>query len=631
MDDLNTQNLGAGMRHFAALFLVAMVVCLPWSSADAGVLASDPSPYLRMHADDPVAWRPLDADALAEARTQDRLIFVTVGYFSCYWCHVMQGESFVDPEVAKRLNADYIPTVVDRELSPAIDAALIEFVERTRGMGGWPLNVVLTPDGLPLIGTTYLPRAQFLELLERVMGLWNEERAQLEQAAAAGAELLARRPVTMDADLDPRRGSAYQALLVDVALRLADTLAGGFGDQGKFPNAPQLLALLAVQGAEPRRELEEFLRLTLDSMADLGLRDHLGGGFFRYTTDPQWQVPHFEKMLYDNAQLALVYLEAARVFAEPRYRALAFETLDFVLRDLALGNGRFASSLSSVDAAGAEGAAYLWDDATLARLLDADQLAVARLAWGLHGDSAFPEGYLPIRRRDVADIASRLNREPSVVTAQRVSARAILLQARMAERQVPRDDKALSGWNGLLLEALASAVSAPGGSRYRVPGRALRDYLATVAWQDDALASLVHADGRVTAEVGDYAHVAGGLLAWARVDGGRDDERTARAVAAVGFARHFSVNGWFGAEQPLFPFMGRDAAFPDGALRSPSALLAGTALALAASDPDWEARARMAMNVPDDVLLTEPFWHATLITGLNLVAARPNAEAVEAR
>ena len=308
MNRQNAQNRETDIRRCAALFLIALAVCLPGSSAAAGSLASDPSPYLRMHADDPVAWRPLDAEALAEARKQDRLIFVTVGYFSCYWCHVMQGESFVDPEVARRLNTDYIPTVVDRELSPAIDAALIEFVERTRGTGGWPLNVIMTPDGLPLIGITYLPRERFLELLERVMGLWNEERAQLEQAAAAGAELLARRPVSMDGEFDPQRGLAYRALLVDVALRLADTLAGGFGDQGKFPNAPQLLALLDVESEEPHQELGEFLRLTLDSMADLGLRDHIGGGFFRYTTDPQWQVPHFEKMLYDNAQLARVFL-----------------------------------------------------------------------------------------------------------------------------------------------------------------------------------------------------------------------------------------------------------------------------------------------------------------------------------
>jgi len=610
------------VRTLITLFLVG--VCLPWSSAHASSLDADPSPYLRMHAADPVAWRPLDTEVLAEARAKDRLIFVTVGYFSCYWCHVMQGESFVDPEVAARLNADFIPVVVDRELSPAIDAALIEFVERTRGTAGWPLNVILTPEGLPLFGTTYLPRERFLELLKRLTILWKEERAQLEQAAVAGADLLARRPVQMSADLDPRRGPAYQALLVDVALRLADTLAGGFGDQGKFPNAPQLLALLAVQRTDPRPELAEFLRLTLDSMADLGLRDHIGGGFFRYTTDPQWQVPHFEKMLYDNAQLALVYLEAAGIFAEPRYRAVAFDTLDFILRDLALGDGSFASSLSAVDAAGIEGAAYLWDDATLVRLLEADELAAARLAWGLSGDSEFPDGHLPMNRSDVTDVAVTLGREPTEVGSQLDSGRTKLLAARMAERRVPRDDKALSGWNGLLLEALAGAVSVPGGSRYRLPGRALRDHLATVAWNGGSLASLVHAKGRVAAEVGDYAHVANGMLAWARADGRRDDEQTARAVAAAGFARHFTLDGWAAAEKPLLPIMGRDATFPDGSLRSPSALLAGVAGHFGKSDPDWRQRAHTALNVPDAVLLAEPFWHATLIAELGRVAERSN-------
>ncbi len=607
-------------RHGIVWLLLACLVRPAWADATAaGALAADPSPYLRLHASDPVAWRPLDEAALAAARAQDRLIFVTVGYFSCYWCHVMQDESFVDAEVAARLNADFIPTVVDRELASALDAALIDFVRRTRGTAGWPLNVVLTPDGQPLFGTTYLPRDRFLELLERLAKLWREEREELLRAAAAGAQLLARPPHRLTADLDPTRGPAYRALLVDEALRLADPLAGGFGDQAKFPSAPQLLALLDAQRATPRPELGAFLRLTLDGMAGQGLRDHVGGGFFRYTTDPQWQEPHFEKMLYDNAQLARLYLEASRQFAAPHYRDVAFDTLDFVLRDLALGDGSFASSLSAVDPDGVEGTPYLWDAAALARVLDDGEREVAVTAWGLSGDGEFDAGHLPVPRVEIDGVAARLGRTADVVATQLASARSKLLAERLRARPVPRDGKALSGWNGLLLEALAAAVAEPGGARYRAAGRALRDHLIGVAWRDGALASLVHDRVRVPAELGDYVHVAAGLWAWARVDGDPLDARTAQAVARAGFARHFDATGWSAAERPLLPFMGRDVALPDGALRSPSALLAATALALGTDDA-LRARAMAALNVPDAVLLAEPFWHATLIDALARLA-----------
>jgi uncharacterized protein YyaL (SSP411 family) len=603
------------------LLLVILITGQPAPTQAASALASDPSPYLRMHADDPVAWRPLDEAALAEARKQGRPLFVTVGYFSCYWCHVMQRESFVDPGVAARLNTDYVPVVVDRELAPGVDAVLIEFVERTRGHSGWPLNVVLTPDGYPLFGTTYLPRDRFLELLDRMAGLWREERPALEEAARAAAARMARPPLELTPELDLKHGPAYRALLVDVALGLADELAGGFGDQAKFPDAPQLLALLAARNAVARPELDDFLGTTLDAMAGLGLRDLVGGGFFRYTTDPQWQEPHFEKMLYDNAQLALVYLEAATAFGAPAYADVAFDALDFVLRDLARGDGSFAASLSAVDAAGEEGAAYLWDDVTLARLLGRERHAAVRVAWGVDGPPAFDAGHLPMTRHDAAVTAGRLGRDEAEVARWLAEARAILAAERAANRPVPRDDKALAGWNGLLLEALAAAVAQPDGARFRVTGAALRDHLVGVAWDGRELARLVHDGGRVAGRVEDYAHVARGLEAWAAAVDDPEAATVARKVADAGFRRFFDTAGWRLADPPLLPVAPRDAALPDRALRSPSALLAGVALRFGVDDPAWRTRALTALNVPEQVLLAEPFWHATQIATLARIGA----------
>jgi len=620
---------GCRRRRVTALArrLAAVAVLLTFAlSATGGVAAGleeHPSPYLRMHAVDPVEWRAWGEEALGAARDDDRLLFVTLGYFSCYWCHVMQQESFSDPAIAARLNIDFVPVVVDRELDPALDVLLQEFVQRAGGSGGWPLNVFLTPEGIPIYGTVYLPPDRFAVLLGRVASAWRDERATLEAAAREALQLLQRPGIVLSADLDPGRGQVYRSLFLAEAMQYADDLGGGFGEQGKFPNVPQLLALLEAQRAVPDSGREAFLRLTLDRIAGQGLRDHVGGGFFRYTIDPQWQMPHFEKMLYDNAQLARVFLEAADLFAAPDYRAVAFDTLDFVLRELALGDGSFASSLSAVDGRGVEGGYYLWDDAELDRLFDERERAVATALLGLDGAPAFDAGHLPIPGGSAAAVAALLGVGEEQVTADLVAALNRLRAARSG-RDLPRDDKALASWNGLLLEAFALAAGAPQGRRFAAVGEALRDWLATRAWDGKRLARLVSAAGRRPGELEDYAFVAAGLLAWSRAGGSAADRALAAAVAEAGFRRFFSPRGWRGSESTLLAIDLREAAVADGSLASSSARLAGVALALAddrAGDV-WRERAYTALNVSDDVLLAAPFWHATHISVLARVAER---------
>ena len=263
-------------------------------------LAGHPSPYLAMHGKDPVHWQDWGPEVLRLAQAENKLVFISSGYFACHWCHVMQRESYHDPAIAELLNRHFIAVKLDRELHPALDAHLIAFVERTQGNAGWPLNVFLTPAGNPLVGLTYAPPAKFRELLQRLAETWTKEAAALKDVARrAAAELGAQ---AASPAVSPDLG-ALRIQLSAQALQLGDELQGGFGRQSRFPMIPQLLALLELLEIQPDARLRSLLQLTLDQMAGQGLRDHLGGGFFRYTVDPGWQIPHYEKMLYTNAMM----------------------------------------------------------------------------------------------------------------------------------------------------------------------------------------------------------------------------------------------------------------------------------------------------------------------------------------
>ena len=272
-------------------------------------LGNHPSPYLAMHGQDPVAWQQWGPKVFERARRENKLVFVSIGYFSCHWCHVMQRESYRNPEIARFINRHYIPVKVDRELRPALDTRLIEFVQQTRGYSGWPLNVFVTPEGYPLVGLVYLPPKNFLNLLTNLDRQWQQKRNELKRLARQYGENTGK-PVRSDGPDFRMRVREYYGLFIAEALSLGDDMAGGFGKQNKFPQSPQLLALLRAYELKPDKRVERFLRLTLDQMANRGLHDMLRGGFYRYVVDPSWDIPHFEKMLYDNAQLVEVYFRA---------------------------------------------------------------------------------------------------------------------------------------------------------------------------------------------------------------------------------------------------------------------------------------------------------------------------------
>ena len=602
-----------------ALALLAGHAQVSADHAPNRALENDPSPYLRLHAEDPVHWRRWEGSSIEEARASGKLIFVSIGYFSCYWCHVMQRESFRDADVARALNAHFVPVKVDRELDPALDEYLNTFVQATRGYSGWPLNVFLTPQGHPLLGVVYLPREQFQVLVERVDEAWGESRVELAEAAAKGAAALQRADrQIVEVSLEGPSVARVVEAFVRQSNAVADELEGGFGSTGKFPSVPQLRALLLVQSMHPDPRLAEFLHLTLRQMATRGLRDHLGGGFFRYTTDPNWATPHFEKMLYDNALLADLYLRAAQVLEAPELGRIAEDTLDFML-DVLWRDGAFDASLSAVDDRDVEGGYYLWDHDTLERVLDDDERRAVDRAWELAGPAPFEHGALPMAADDRA-AATDLGMDPARLDALLASARAKLMTERR-RRTLPRDAKQLTAWNGLALEALARAGARPGGARYLAAARRLRETLAAEMWSGETLRRARGAEAPGMLE--DYAYAAAGLLALARTTGSAEDRALARAILEAGWRRFHTGSGWRRADAALIPMLHPSAAHPDGPTPAASAVMLAATLETAAafSDEDLRRRAEAALARTGAPLAEQPFFYASHVGVLARYAA----------
>ena len=360
-------------------------------------LSNSLSPYLLQHAHNPVDWRPWGPEALAEARVAQKPIFLSIGYSACHWCHVMERESFENPAVAELLNAHFVSIKVDREERPDLDDLYMDAVQTLTGRGGWPMSVWLTPDLEPFYGGTYFPPESrngmpgFIPLLTRIAGLWQSDRGDLiGQAGKLAAEL--KRQAAVEGGADLPGATVLEAALAQLR-RGFDARWGGFGGAPKFPQQMAVDLLLARGTAEDRG----MATRTLDAMWEGGMFDHLGGGFARYSVDAQWLVPHFEKMLYDNAQLAGCYLTAFQATGEARYAQVARETLDYLLRDLRDAGGGFHSS-EDADSEGEEGRFYVFTPAEVREALgqvDGDRFCAA---FGVTGAGNFEHGTSVIHR-----------------------------------------------------------------------------------------------------------------------------------------------------------------------------------------------------------------------------------------
>ena len=598
------------------LCLLVLTLCVWCGSANAldNQLQNHPSPYLALHGNDPVAWQDWTPAAVQLARERGKLLYVSVGYFSCHWCHVMQRESYQNEQIAGFLNENFVPVKVDRELEPALDARLIEFAQATQGHAGWPLNVFLTPQGHPLYAVLYMPPENFQQVLTRLHEIWQNDSENLSNLAARESRPLQGPGEPM---LDAGNVQALARTIVTEALNIADVMEGGFGQQNKFPMVPQLIFLLDQYELDKNDQLKEFLTLTLDQMANNGMYDHVGDGFFRYAMDPSWEIPHFEKMLYDNALLAMLYLRAASIFGAPHYTQIARKTLNFMQRDMLKGSGAMVASFSAVDENDVEGGYYLWRASELDQVLTQKEAQIIKMAWAMNGPLAFEAGYLPKKGLDVTAIKGELGFTEADVLKHIESARSKLFAAR-SERILPTDTKLLAGWNGLALAVFARAAMAINDGSYRDSAHKLRDYIMTELWDGTKLRRAVDGQrelGKPSLE--DYAYVGMGLWEWAELTGKPEDFQAVSDVVEQAWARFYN-EGWNMAEESFIVMEPKRDLIADGPMPSPAAVVALLSLELAERNTDDQLRKRTlsALNSGDRQLKQNGFWYASHVRAM---------------
>lgn len=423
-------------------------------------LINETSPYLQQHANNPVDWYPWGEAALRRARDEDKPIFLSIGYSSCHWCHVMAHESFEDPETADLMNEYYVNIKVDREERPDLDAIYMQAVVAMTGSGGWPMSVFLTPDGTPFYAGTYFPLEDRLGLpsFKRVLlGVARAYRERRERIAEWRNEFLARlsQELVFGGSASPLTSASLDLAFQRLAAQV-DTVNGGFGRAPKFPQPMNLEFLLRYYLRSGQRRALELLDLTLTRMACGGIYDHLGGGFHRYATDARWLVPHFEKMLYDNAQLARLYLHAWQVTGRPLYRRVVEETLDYVLREMTDDAGGFFSA-QDADSEGEEGKYYLWSAKEIYALLSPPIARVVCDYYGVTDRGNFEGRNILSVGRDLPTAAVAAGQEIEEYRSLLESGRRTLFEARQKRPRPGLDDKVLTAWNGLALVALAEA------------------------------------------------------------------------------------------------------------------------------------------------------------------------------
>jgi uncharacterized protein len=411
-------------------------------------LAGETSPYLRQHRDNPVDWYPWGPEAFAAAESADKPILLSVGYSACHWCHVMAHESFEDDDVAKEMNRLFVCVKVDREERPDVDAIYMEAVQSVSGHGGWPMTVFLTPDGKPFFGGTYYPKPGFLQLLAAIDDAWHNRRPELLDQAGQLTESLNRLAKLTAGDGELPGTDVLNAALQALAAEF-DPEWGGFGRAPKFPQAMTLELCLRAHAHNGGEGARTVVTTSLDAMASGGMYDHLGGGFARYSVDAFWMVPHFEKMLYDQALLSRVYLHAWLQLGEPRWRQVLDETIGYVLRDLRQPEGGF-SSAEDADSEGEEGRFYVWRREEIEEVLG-PELAPAAIEWYGVTKSGNFEGSNILHR----PVRGEFARPPDVEVA-----RQRLFDARETRVRPGLDDKVLTEWNALMLDALSGAAAA---------------------------------------------------------------------------------------------------------------------------------------------------------------------------
>ncbi|HWL91859.1 MAG TPA: thioredoxin domain-containing protein [Actinomycetota bacterium] len=585
-------------------------------------LADATSPYLLQHANNPVDWFPWGEEALSRAAAEDRPIFLSIGYAACHWCHVMERESFEDEDLASFLNEHFVPIKVDREERPDLDAIYMDAVQSMTGQGGWPLSAFLTPTGEPFFAGTYFPKEpmhgmpSFRQVLEGIAEAWRERRGDLERQGGRVVDAISR-AASLTASAEPL-GDEITSAALDTLRRSFDETWGGFGSAPKFPQPMTLEFLLrmALRGAP---DALPMVTTTLDRMAAGGMYDQLGGGFARYSTDATWLVPHFEKMLYDNAQLAQLYTRAWLVTREERYRRIATETLDYLLREMRHPEGGFFSS-QDADSEGVEGKFFTWSWEELVQLVGEDAAKAFGASPGGNWAGEHGEGTNVLRRPEDAEISSEDLED----------ARAILFAEREGRVRPSTDDKVLTAWNAMAIQASAEAGRAFGNADFTA---------AAIAAAEFVLSNLRGADGRLLRSwragapggpgyADDHALLASAMLALFARTGELRWFREARRLVdeLVHLFSDQDRGGFFQTGADVDPLVIRPKELYDNAVPSGNSAAADVIqrVALLTGDQDLERTGVSAIRLIRDVLGRAPqgFGHALSALDLSLGPVR---------
>ena len=607
-------------------------------------LADETSPYLLQHAHNPVDWYPWGPEALARAARLDRPIFLSIGYAACHWCHVMERESFEDETTAAVLNEQFVAIKVDREERPDLDQLYMGAVQAMTGQGGWPMSVFLAPDGRPFFGGTYFPDTprhgmpSFRQVLEGVHVAWITQRSEIDAASGRLVQALAEQQGGVAGGAaGGMPGPEVLGLAVEGIASQFDAVNGGWGRAPKFPQPMTIELLLRRFVAAGDERALTIARASLDAMAAGGIHDQLGGGFHRYSTDARWLVPHFEQMLYDNAQLARVYVHAWALTRDQTYRDTAVGVLDYVLRELRTSDGGFAAS-QDADTAGVEGATFVWSAAEVrGALADAGHdPALFGAAYGVTDDGNWEGSTILSRVRGDAELGERFGIATSAVGERLAAARGTLLALRARRPQPARDDKVLAAWNGLAIAALADASRAlvasddpddvASGHRYRdAAGAAAGAVLGGLVTHEGRLRRSWK-DGRASADgvLEDHACLADGLLALYEATHDERWFREAVRLADLVLERFADPAGGFfdtaddGEALVVRPKDVQDNATPSGNAMATTVLLR---LAALSGEDRYREAAEQALATVGPLLVRYPTGFAQWLCALELAHA----------
>ena len=606
-------------------------------------LAFEKSPYLLQHAGNPVDWYPWGSEAFDEARRQDKPVFLSIGYSTCHWCHVMAHESFEDPQIGRLMNEAFVSVKVDREERPDIDMLYMTICQMMTGSGGWPLSIIMTPDKQPFFAGTYVPRETrfgllgLADLIPRIKEMWATRRPELLSSASQVAATLRK------AALSAPGGQLDESVLHLAYEQLADRfdeLHGGFGVAPKFPTTHNLLFLLRFWKRTRHKKALDMVEKTLQTMRRGGMYDHIGFGFHRYSTDQRWLVPHFEKMLYDQALLAAAYVEAFQATGKEEYAQTAHQVLTYVMRDMTSPEGGFYSA-EDADSEGEEGRFYLWTYDEIRRTLDVDEAGLFLKVFNIEENGNFTDEAagtkngrnIPHLSISLETISSELNVPMPELDERLESAKRKLFAHRQRRVHPHKDDKILTDWNGLMVAALAKAARALEEPRYAVAARSAVDFVLNTMLAPDGRLLHRYRDGEAAlpAHADDYAFLIHGLLELYSTT--FEVDYLERALC---LNKHLMEHFW-DEESGGFYFTGDDGeelllrqkqAY-DGALPSGNsvAMLNLLRLGRITADPDFEEKAARIGRAFFESVRQSPAAHSQLMVAVDF-AVGPSYEVV---